>query len=116
MYPGEALMPNQHATIRGDTDSEGKIGILKVDDKRTISYLRQDGASEVYVLPGKHRITVTLHYAFTHALGELWLVAEPGGRYVVKEISKGLRAKAWIEDEETGKPVGGVAGSDDEPK
>jgi len=40
----------------------------------------------------------------------LWLVAEPGGKYVVKTVLKGRRVQMWIENERTGKPVGGIVG------
>jgi hypothetical protein len=100
-----------------------KIGISKVDDEWVFKYITtfstSDLVSEVYVLPGKHRIVTSMaihHFLFTsHARSNLWLVAEPGGKYVVKTVLKGRRVQMWIENERTGKPVGGIVGSDDEP-
>jgi hypothetical protein len=46
----------------------------------------------------------------------LWFVGEAGGSYLVKAGQTGDGLKVWIEDEKSGKPVGGVHGSADEPK
>jgi hypothetical protein len=114
MYPGEALEAGKQAIIRSDNETGDHIGIFKVDNKiTTLSPIR---AREVSVLPGKHTIFVLVEYPFSHASGSLWLVAEPGGRYIVKESSDWRRVTMWIEDEKTGKKVGGITGSDDEPQ
>jgi len=114
MYPGEALEAGKQAIIRSDNETGDHIGIFKVDNKiTTLSPIR---AREVSVLPGKHTIFVIVEYPFSHASGSLWLIAEPGGRYIVKESSDWRRVTMWIEDEKTGKKVGGITGSDDEPQ
>ena len=46
----------------------------------------------------------------------LWLVGEAGGSYLVKVDQSGDGVRMWLEDERTGKPVGGARGSADEPK
>jgi hypothetical protein len=70
------------------------------------------GKSQVFLTPGKHTLQVQ---SFT-AVVDLWLVAEPGGQYLVKSgksTSRGV--PIWIEEERTGKPTGGIKGSADEP-
>jgi len=123
MYPGKEVASNQQATIRTGplSSSLTTMQIVRVDGKDTadfFAFLFHGGqrAGEVYVLPGKHNILVEMHLAFTYAMADLWLVAEPGETYVIKYLSKGYRVRIWIENERTGRPVGGVTGSDDEPK
>ena len=129
IYPGDKLEDSKHAVIRGDEIEEEYSGILilKVDDKWTINpflrpiYIDGAGAGEVYVLPGKHRLSIKVHYQISEAMASLWLIAEPGGKYVIKAIANGSTiwdrrsVQIWIENERSGQAVGGIVGSDDEP-
>jgi hypothetical protein len=91
-------------------------GIQQIDN--TIVFVADDPSTEVHVLPGKHDIDA--YYAtsggMTIARASLWLVTEPGKIYVVKgKDVGGGKARVWIEEAETGKIVGGIKGSEDEP-
>jgi hypothetical protein len=95
---------------------------VRVDGERTLNafyyFLTQVRVEEVHVLPGKHRLIVRVEYprSSTFATGDLWLLAWPGDAYVIKVRSQGYAIYMWLENECTGQRVGGVTGSDDEPK
>lgn len=126
MYEGPTLAPSQQVLVRvdqrGRTMASERVDIEQVDDKRTLGVgegilSTATGAQAVYTLPGKH--TLRLRYrgpGGVRVTANLWLVAEAGGSYLVKAAQTGDGAKIWIEDEKTGRPVGGVRGSPDEPK
>jgi hypothetical protein len=126
MYEGPTLAPSQQVLVRvdqrGRTMASERVDIEQVDGKRTLGVgegilSTATGAQAVYMLPGKH--TLQLRYrgpGGVRVTAHLWLVAEAGGAYLVKAAQTGDGAKVWIEDEKTGKPVGGVRGSPDEPK
>jgi hypothetical protein len=126
MYEGPTLAPSQQVLVRvdqrGRTMASERVDIEQVDGKRTLGVgegilSTATGAQAVYMLPGKH--TLQLRYrgpGGVRVTAHLWLVAEAGGAYLVKAAQTGDGAKIWIEDEKTGKPVGGVRGSPDEPK
>jgi hypothetical protein len=126
MYEGPTLAPSQQVLVRvdqrGRTMASERVDIEQVDGKRTLGVgegilSTATGAQAVYMLPGKH--TLQLRYrgpGGVRVTAHLWLVAEAGGSYLVKAAQTGDGAKIWIEDEKTGKPVGGVRGSPDEPK
>ncbi len=118
MYPGEEVSPDKRAVIRVEQQSSGKMSIGLVDKKlaRGFFSIFDQFPEEVYVLPGKHNIIVGVRFMFTHAGADLWVVAEPNETYVVKFLPIGDRVRIWIENERTGKPVGGITGSSDEPK
>ena len=128
MYQGERVEDRKQAVIRVEQLKEdfSKVGILIVDGEWVFKYITEFSTSnlvgEVYVLPGKHTIVTSMviryHFLFeAHTSSNLWLVAEPGGKYVVKTVLKErpVQIQMWIENERTGKPVGGIVGSDDEP-
>ena len=107
MYPGEEVEPGKRAVIRAEKYSSliaHQMDIQKVDGNEPgniFTYMISNGlhASEVYVLPGKHNIKISLRYACMIAWADLWLVAEPGESYIVKSLSEGLRVRIWIENE-----------------
>jgi len=121
MYPGNEVEESQRAVIKADKQFSGRIDIYSVDGKKTSNYFATlahggNAAVEVYVLPGKHNITAQVRYLVSYAFVEMWLVAEAGESYVIKARSEGFSVTMWIENERTGKPVGGIKGSDDEPR
>jgi hypothetical protein len=135
MYKGERVDPSKEAIVRVEEDHERVIGstedIMKIEIKEEpfgtriifVDKVYTDftgGAVEVYVLPGKHTIRSEVRYdgwpVGWHAWADNWLVAEPGGKYIIKAVHNGGSVWVWIEDERTSKPVGGIVGSDDEPK
>ena len=132
MYKGEQVDSSKQAVIRvyAPTKEElayipdeelyerkGNIRIIKVDNTFTtylfILYIR-----EVSVLPGKHLLFLRESWrgGLWEAYANLWLVAEPGEVYIIKTVAQNMRVKTWIEKERTGEIVGGIVGSDDEPK
>ncbi len=123
MYPGEEVEASKQAVVRVNQreSSRGKLGITKVDGNITVNmfkFLFNGGkwAGEVYVLPGKHRIMARIDYGLSFAGGAMWLIAEPGETYLLKALSNGYAVTMWLENERTGQKVGGIIGSDDEPK
>lgn len=69
------------------------------------------GKLQVSVTPGKHTIQVQT----LTSVAELWLVAEPKVKYVVKFKGTKQGQFIWIEDELSAQSVGGIKGSADEP-
>lgn len=125
MYPGPTLGASQQvlvqANLRGRAFASQRVDIEQVDDKPTLStgegiFSSASGASAVYVLPGKHHLRLRYRGPGTAVTANLWLVGEAGGSYLVRVEQMGDGVRIWLEDEKTGKPVGGVRGSADEPK
>lgn len=122
MYSGDEVAPSKQAIIRVDPqNTRGRLRIGSVDGKMTVNYfafLFNGGnfAGDVYVLPGKHIIGPHISDGPFVAVGRLWVVAEQGETYILKSLTKELRVSFWMENERTGEQVGGIVGSDDEPK
>lgn len=64
---------------------------------------------KVFVLPGKHTISVVTAVSMGHATAELWFVAEAGKTYIVRSNSNGDTVSTWIEDGDSGVRVGGLS-------
>jgi len=125
MYDGPVLAPSQQVILRvdqrGRTFAGERVDIQQVDEKSTLSFgegilSSSSGAQAVYMLPGKHTVQLRYRGPGAAVTAHLWLVGEAGGSYLIKAGQTGDGLKVWIEDEKTGKPVGGVRGSADEPK
>lgn len=125
LYEGPTRPPSEQVLVRADqrgrTFASERIDIELVDDRRTLStgegFLSSSrGAQAVYLLPGKHTLRLRYRGHGNAVTANLWLVAEAGGNYIVKAAQTGDGMKIWIEDEATGKQVGGARGSPDEPK
>lgn len=125
LYPGPTLSSAQHVLVRVDLRGRAfasqRVDIEQVDDKPTLGtgegiLSAGSGASAVYVLPGKHYLRLRYRGPGTAVRANLWFVGEAGGSYLVKVEQPGEGVRLWIEDERTGKPVGGARGSADEPK
>jgi hypothetical protein len=102
------------ATLRAEARN---VKIFNVDGAATWSWYHQsDGVSEVKLTPGKHVIRAQAFLGGYYADCHLWFVAEAGGCYEVRyQLPDQLHITFWIVDTATGRPVGGVKGSDDEP-
>jgi hypothetical protein len=106
--------------------------VAKVVCPRPISIVQIDGESaaknpfvtvkSVILAPGKH--TIKTHWylsmgrtSYSSFSSEMWFVAEPGKTYIAnyQELVPLSRINFWVEDESTGKTVGGIKGSIDEP-
>jgi hypothetical protein len=125
MYDGPVLAPSQQVVLRveqrGRTFAGERVDIQLVDDKRTLGtgegiISSSSGAQAVYMLPGKHTVQLRYRGPGAAVTANLWFVGEAGNSYLIKAGQTGDGLKVWIEDEKTGKPVGGVRGSPDEPK
>ena len=125
MYDGPVLAPSQHVILRvdqrGRTFAGERVDIQTVDDKKTLEFgegilSASSGAQAVYMLPGKHTVQLRYRGPGAAVTANLWFVGEAGNSYLIKAGQTGDGLKVWIEDEKTGKPVGGVRGSPDEPK
>ena len=124
MYDGPVLAPSQQVIARvedrGRTFVGERVDIQQVDGKPTLSFgegilSSSSGAQAVYLLPGKHTLQLRYRGPGAAVTAHLWFVGEAGNSYLVKAAQTGDGLKVWIEDEKTGKPVGGVRGSADEP-
>jgi hypothetical protein len=91
------------------------LGVTYIDGERTTSELTVEGLREVPVSAGKHTVGVIALLGTAFAEAELWFVAEPKGTYVLTYDYEKRRVAFWIVDKSTGRPTGGVKGSDDEP-
>jgi len=125
MYDGPVLAPSQQVVLRvesrGRTFAGERVDIQQVDDKRTLDtgegiLSSSSGAQAVYLLPGKHTVRLRYRGPGSAVTANLWFVGEAGSSYLIKAGEVGDGLKVWIEDEKTGKPVGGVRGSADEPR
>jgi len=100
------------AILRG---AARNVGVTSVDNFATCGCLRPEGVPEVRLAPGKHTVHVVVMLGSWYAEGDLWFVPAPRGEYEVHYHAKDMKVALWIVDKETGQPVGGVKGSDDEP-
>ena len=125
MYEGGARSPSEVVLVRvesrGRTFVSERVDIQQVDDKPTLGtgegiLSSSSGAQAVYMLPGKHTLQLRYRGPGAAVTAHLWFVGEAGSSYLVKAGQTGDGLKVWLEDEKTGKPVGGVRGSGDEPK
>lgn len=92
------------------------LKIYGVDQDRTWSwYHKGDGLSEVQLTSGKHTIRARAFMGDALASCHLWFVAKPRGQYELRYHRENMRVAFWIVDKATGRPVGGIKGSDDEP-
>jgi len=117
--PDASWEPGQPATVpvrpEDEWEYEYEVRITTIDDKGTAWVWEGLGADSAFVLPGKHRVRLDYSKHRLHASANLWLVCEPGDTYVAKVRSVGYRIRFWFEDKRTGKVVGGIVGSSDEP-
>lgn len=108
-------------------NSDKWVTVLNVDDKMTLTtmqFLRSNYPDMTVLTPGKHHIRAVTVISYKggrvdHPFSPwLWLVAEPGKDYMLKRelgTNNPITVRFWLEDPVSGKEVGGLAGSDDEP-
>jgi len=125
MYEGPTRASSEQVIVRAESRGRTFVGervdIQQVDDKPTLQTAEgilssSSGAQAVYMLPGKHTLRLRYRGPGSAVTANLWFVGEAGNSYLIKAGQTGDGLKVWIEDEKTGKPVGGVRGSADEPK
>ena len=97
-----------------DEDLRRSAGACAFDRREDLVLLYHE-LGEDHVCPLKEtRTHIVFGAGYAHA--DLWFVGEAGNSYLVRPGQTGDGLTVWIEDERTGKPVGGVRGSADEPK
>jgi hypothetical protein len=124
MYSGPQLGPVEESTITTEVvagDPAPALKISSVDGKKTVNFFERwftGWATRVKVAPGKHDLHLIFHTGSWIKTGSLWVVTCPGKTYIARAryVDEDKETQMWIEDEETGKRVGGMKGSADEPK
>ena len=121
VYQPPTLPPDQLATLSFEQKpngifSAGSVALHKIDGKEPSSttWLVRH-RSPLSINPGKHNIELSYVVGTSYGHMKLWFVATPGNSYIVRGDSSGYSFKLWVEEEQTGKRVGGIAGSSDEP-
>lgn len=98
--------------------SEKFLGIILIDGavSMSMSQLVFSGYPGTYIVtPGKRRVRAIWFKAENRM--DLWVLAEPGKEYLLRgKFENGTRFRLWFEDTSNGKVVGGLVGSEDEPK
>lgn len=103
--------------FRGFMAGPERMLVARVDDREMKSLLTvATRFDQIRFLPGKHRVVFRVAGKGGVGYADLWFVAERGKSYQAHfETTHNLRFRAWIEDAQTGQPVGGITGSQDEP-
>ena len=108
-------------------NSDKWFTVVNVDDKMTLTtmqFILGHYPDMLVLTPGKHHIRAVASIVYKGGAVEhpfspwLWLVAKPGNDYLLKaelKTNNTITIRFWLEDSVTGKEVGGIAGSDDEP-
>ena len=114
--PSEQLATLMLEQKEGGILPAGSVAIKKIDGMKPSSstwILRH--RSPLEIAPGKH--TLDLDYIFGTSSGDmsLWFIAEPGIKYIVRGKVTGYKFLLWVEEFDSGKVVGGLKGSADEP-
>lgn len=129
MYEGSDLIKNEAVAVI--KSNEALVGIVSVDGRSTMGFFELWGrnmidgtatrketkhARSVEVAPGKRTLAVQYDGYGVYARGHLWLLAEAGQTYTLNSVLGDRTVRFWIVDNATGRRVGGIEGSDDEPK
>lgn len=103
--------------FRGFMAGPERMMVARVDDREMKTFLTVASRfDQIRFLPGKHRVVFRVVGKGGLGYADLWFVAERGKSYQAHfETTRQLRFRAWIEDAQTGQPVGGITGSQDEP-
>jgi hypothetical protein len=94
-----------------------RLYVSKVDDRSTFR-LCWDAPfcwpKEAVMPAGRHHIGLHYDAVGSFADATLWLDAEAGVTYIARNERVVDGVRFWLEDTRTGKPVGGIAGSEPE--
>lgn len=126
-YTDEATAKSELAYLKCDSQHnhdllgglDQRLYISKIDNEGTFSFFysiisNQMFPESAYVLPGRHYISINYRNLNWYANGQLWLDAEKGETYIVRKAMKNYEIRFWIENERTGKLVGGIPGGEPE--
>lgn len=109
-YEGARLAPSEEAVLvgMGIPETRGRTSISVVDGHRYVGAGIGEGATRVFVKPGRHSVTV-VHLSYPYgAQAALWFEAVPGRRYLARAGRREGVLAIWIEDSMTGQMVGGI--------
>lgn len=107
-YEGTRLAPSEEAVLigMGIPETRGRTSIWLVDGHRYGGI--GEGATRVYLKPGRRSVTV-VHLSYPYgAQAALWFEAVPGRKYLARAGRKEGVLAIWIEDSVTGQMVGGI--------
>ncbi|MDR7098881.1 hypothetical protein J2X04_001228 [Lysobacter niabensis] len=122
--PAEQLV---HLKVSQDSDLRGfwsccrGLSITTIDGKSVGNQWRIDKVvDEILFKPGKHHVVYLYVNGNSYGFSHLWFVAEPGKTYASRGEMRSTgfgtgTYRIWIEDVQTGAPVGGLVGGVDEP-
>lgn len=130
MYEGPPLPPDQEVKLQGTPprrttfatvfggNTQTQMWIARVDGKSPVVQLGVINAAtaSVRLTPGKHTVRIRWRHRNYTAEGDVWFVGDPGRTYYTRAREAGDgTVQLWIVDD-TGKRVGGIPGSADEPR
>lgn len=125
-YSGPDLPPSQTARISGFAQSSFDLGAAT---RHVVLITCVDGVSteqrptlanysfpqDAVLLPGRHYVAFMTAHNDKHAAAAFWFIAEAGRHYSIQRKPEGREMTFWIEDDATGRKVGGVIGSEANP-
>ena len=111
MYEGFPRAFNEIATISGTSASNMQFSIVAVDGKRTLSFFERfvpftEYPTEVYLLPGMHRISIQGLLGTFFVKGHVVFNAQNMKGYRVSAQDQGACIRFVMEDTSTGAIVG----------
>jgi hypothetical protein len=94
-----------------------KVFIAAIDGKTTSTLTgaltdTEPFAEIAYVTPGRHYLDLKYSHLNHFAWGKVWFDAEAGGNYIVRRKIEGYSVMLWVQDQQSGKPVGGIPGGE----
>lgn len=105
-YEGARLAATEEVKLLGEKSGLGHVTVITVDGEYTPSF--SAGVSTAYLKPGRHSITIQWNLYTAIAQANLWFDAAPGHSYQARASRREGRLRLWIEDQQTGQPVGGI--------
>jgi hypothetical protein len=120
-YPGERRAANEVSVLTvSRMRNHAKISITRIDETSGYNFISdvvmgRNGAVSVAVLPGKHTVKAHIQMGSAYVDGAVWWISQAGRNYELRGSFIGYDATIQVIDLKTGRPVGGVVGSADEP-
>jgi hypothetical protein len=113
----DGLAPDEISVVKTENKN---IAIVFIDGEKTVGfmeYMLHEGqwAGEVSLESGKHRFQIVYDDGHRKSLYVYDVVTQVGGEYMIKHEIVNRSVFLWFEDLTTGKPVGKVFVSENEP-